>query len=648
MNLRFWKVVATAAVLAGMMTLADVPTAEAGGRLVVKRFLLGRLEPNTNKFVATGARGTTNAYRDNVVMFVFSQPVNFDSVDNRTIKIGIPSGQAGELFIDADGEFYRYVLKKFDNVSQTFIQQREYRNRVIFDPTSRQAANPTDVNPFGFSENTTYRVTVPGLDAGTTKVVKSRKGEFNEETFETTFRTTSSYLQDYSQPAIVAIEASDAPGIPLADRDEVDSRADIVAYFSEPMLPGSFDPDSTFIVRMLDDDTTDGLPFTPRPLSGTIRQSPDGLSFSFRPAFGYGRGPASIEVELTGDLTDRSANVVTKGAVIAFTSELDPLAPNFNELTEEFTDNVYEDTTYQATYVLGDWNVQKNPGVLAGIFGNLVTTIITASNSGNAIPWWYTQAHSQHLYSATSSEIGTTPRTISGFMWRYYYGTAAASASYSAITIQMGHNTSGSLASTWASSYSDTPVTTYPKGTYNIPTSDVDWITGPKFTTNFSFNGKDNVVLEIDNPNGCSPTVYNYWRHTSNSGGTTHVRQYSGTGTIYLLTWKFDTKFFYLVDRSEAQSHWYDTGVLTPNWLDPIIVQSIPPGTSALITFQGAHEDGQNPGTPDETGVTAWTTDPVSDLRGFRFIRFHADMTSNIGAQTKPIIESIKLPFIYY
>ncbi|MHC4822117.1 MAG: hypothetical protein ACYTDX_10410, partial [Planctomycetota bacterium] len=201
MNLRFWKVAATAAVLMGMVSLADAPVAEAGKRLVVKRFLLGRLEPNTDKFVATGSRGTTNAYRDNVLMFVFSRPVNFNSIDDRTIKIGIPAGQAGELFIGADGEFYRYVVKKFDNVSQTFVPKRTYRNRVIFDPTSRQASNIQDQNPFGFEADSTYTVTVNGLDSGTTKVVRGRKGELNERTFSTSFRTTAGYLQDYSQPS---------------------------------------------------------------------------------------------------------------------------------------------------------------------------------------------------------------------------------------------------------------------------------------------------------------------------------------------------------------------------------------------------------------------------------------------------------------
>src|SRR5688572_31746503 len=75
--LRSWKAgVAMAALGAVAILGGGGSTAEAKGDLVVKRFLIGRLEPNTDKFVAIGGRGTQNVYRDCVVMLVFSRPID--------------------------------------------------------------------------------------------------------------------------------------------------------------------------------------------------------------------------------------------------------------------------------------------------------------------------------------------------------------------------------------------------------------------------------------------------------------------------------------------------------------------------------------------------------------------------------------------
>src|SRR5690349_2564653 len=102
--MRSWKMVAASAVLAGTAALgAGASSADAKGNLIVKRFLLGRLEANTNTFIATGGRGTTNAFRDNVIQFVFTAPVDFNTLNPRTVKIGVPSGPV--LFIDAQGTF---------------------------------------------------------------------------------------------------------------------------------------------------------------------------------------------------------------------------------------------------------------------------------------------------------------------------------------------------------------------------------------------------------------------------------------------------------------------------------------------------------------------------------------------------------------
>ncbi len=632
MMLRHWK---TAALVVGLATLASAGAspAEAGKDLAVKRFLLGRLEPLTDRFIATGARGTTNAFRDNVLMFVFSGPVDFDSLNDRTVKIGIPS--TGGLFIAAEGEFYRYSVKQFNAVTGEYEVKRTYKNRYLFDPTKRQ--NATKKNPYGFAENSTFSVTLEGLDAGTNKTVRGAGGEYLTRTFVTSFRTTAKYLQDYTQPYLVSVEGSDAPGVPLEGRSSVDSKADVIARFSEPMLLSAFDPKSTFTVF------NQG---TGQPVSGTIRASPDGLSFTYRPVFGYGRGPFQVTVTIASSLSDRSGNVVAKGVVVNFVSEEDPFAPNFDEVVESFDLNTFEDQAFTPVIARADWAKQKTPGILIGIIANKSLDIIFGGTSGHGIPWWNSTAHTQFLYTAAG--MGSTPRTISGFSWRYYTGGGALATTYPQTTIMMGHNTSGNVNTNFTGTFSDTPVTVVSSVNYNpAANSETNWISGPVFTGTFPYNGKDYAVLDIAQNGG---TSINYWAVTTTSPSLTCLRQYTSGTTTYLnaLSYNHDARFLYQVDSSEARSLWYDTGVTSPTILDRIVTQSVPPGTSVAVLFQGGTENPSIPGTVDPTTLTPWTSDPAADLSGYRFLRFYVDMKANIGSSTKPSLDEIRIAYIFF
>ncbi len=629
-----WKKATVAVALAAVATLGSAPPGAAKDPLVVKGFLLGRLEDNTYKFIATGARGTQNAYRNNVLLFVFSAPVDFDTLDARTVKIGIPAGTG--LFIDAEGSFYRYVVYERDEsapAGDVYIPKRVYRNRVIFDPTSRQEEELKQ-NPYGFEVNSLYTVTVPGLDTGTTKVVRSTEGAYNERTFTTTFRTTDKYLQDYDQPHIVKVEANDAPNVPLDGRSSVDSRADIIAFFTEPMLVSSFDVNSTF--RVFNSGQN-------RYMSGTIRAAPDGRSFTFRPAFGYGRGPFNIRVTLASTLTDRPGNPLDKGLTVNFTTEYDPFAPNYDEITEDFVNGTFEDKTYTATYDKSTWNATQTPGTLSGVFGAKSLDITFGQTGGYASPFWIQPCHTQNLYSP--AQMGSTARTVSQWVWRHYLANGRATTStYSTVLCLLGHNAAGSLNTNFTGSFSDTPVQVF-SGSYTPPSADVEWITGPTFTTTWAYNGRDHVVVDTDSRvGGSSP---NYWRYTrtGQGGGNTMYDTLNGTT---VLTWNHDIRFLYLVDKSEAQSLWYDTTQTNPLWLDPIVLSTVPPGTVSSIVFQGGHESPTTANTVDTSTITAWTSDPFSDLPGFRFIRFHVDMTSNLGSSTRPSIDQVKLPYIFY
>src|SRR5258706_11503026 len=109
-----------------------------------------------------------------------------------------------------------------------------------------------------------------------------------------------------------------------------------------------------------------------------------------------------------------------------------------------------------------------------------------------------------------------------------------------------------------------------------------------------------------------------------------------------------DTHWLYQVGKTEAQPKCYDTGAPTPNSPQPILIQTVPAGTVVTVLFQGAKPDPLVPANPDSASVSLWTSNPLADLPGYRFIRFHVDMQSNLGTTTKPSLDTITMPYIYF
>ena len=114
-----------------------------------------------------------------------------------------------------------------------------------------------------------------------------------------------------------------------------------------------------------------------------------------------------------------------------------------------------------------------------------------------------------------------------------------------------------------------------------------------------------------------------------------------------------------IIDESEAQSLFYDAydsipqiagGRPLPQYLSAVITPinaDQPVGTTTKIEFQGTTEDANNPGTADPSNASAWK-DKLSDLAGYRFIRFRTKFAGNPQTKQQPQIESIVLPFIYF
>ena len=282
----------------------------AEGRLVnlrVRKFLVGHLEANTDRFIARGGRNEQAVLRDEMLYFEFSGPVDIESVDFGTVRIGTPTSTGGVL--PATGSFYPHVVKEFDPISGTFVPKRRHRNRFLFDPTSRQEPTVRQ-NPYGFDADTSYVVIIPGADDGAERTVRTPGGSPVRAPFRTTFRTTDAQLVDYRQPSVILLEASDAPGIPLDGRTGVDPAADIVAYFSEPMLAASFDAATTF--RVFD-------PAAGAPVPGTVLPPTDRRVATFRIDPAFDAAGRSVVATLTTDLLDRAGNPLFEEATATFT-----------------------------------------------------------------------------------------------------------------------------------------------------------------------------------------------------------------------------------------------------------------------------------------------------------------------------------------
>ncbi len=348
--MRPWKPLAVAVILSASTVVGPaLSPARAGDRLIdlagdrigirLKRFLVGYLEPNTDRFVALNGRGADDCFRDAVLMFEFTGPIDltrvgpvdyfetitdefgnvfpnpgydlnpaFVHLNSETIRIGTAAGPG--LFIPAEGSFNEYTVRQFNPVSGSYDPKRTYRDRILFDPTKR-LDGVRDRNPDGFDANTEYTIILPGVDSGADRTVRSRSGRPLLRTFETTVRTQDAYQFDYFQPSVVSVEATDLPGAPLDGRSDVPADAGIVATFSEPMSESTFIVGSTFLVR----ETDSGLD-----VPGTIAFSPDRRQCLFLPSDGFGPDPIEIEVTVKQGLTDRVGYSLSQEVKARFTT----------------------------------------------------------------------------------------------------------------------------------------------------------------------------------------------------------------------------------------------------------------------------------------------------------------------------------------
>lgn len=590
-----------------------------------------------------GGSGSTDVYRDARLLFVFNVPVDINSVNERTIRIGNPV--AGGLFLPAVG--------RFETVSG-------HPNQIVFNPTFSKG-NPGSQadNPLGFGAFGIYQIEILSVMESSV-YVKNLSGGGVVQTYRGQIQTIDEYIPTQNQPEISGHEPADgATGIP--------SKADIIVYFTEPMKPSSFTIGQTFIVL---DESSGRIPL------GSLRFSSDYRAVTFRPLFGYGKGVDSpdpnlagvpVSVTVTRGVTNLSGRPIPVSLSFAFRTEYDPTQPNFNDFREDFLTRTYEDTTYGTgsgmgnNYPLASWNSTGGPGLLRGVFQSGTSTIGTHNNYVTLEPFAVGAVAAQWQTICFSTEVGGSSRTITGVDWFKYCVSFATTCT--GTKVMLGHTKSGALTTNFTSNYSDTPVTVLSGVTYNISTGNRVWQALPPFTTNFPYNGSDNLIVEIQHTGssgggyvgGTAIRGYAEWLENNAVGAalrsahTVAQNATYGTGTPPARTanFRYDMKLYYMIDQSEAQSKWYDSGLQQPQYLDTVVLQTAPVGTISTLTYQGAPELPLSGGQPDEENATGWVSN-LSELAGYRFVRFHWDAKGNGQSNQLPEVDEIIFPFIYF
>ncbi|MEN8162632.1 MAG: Ig-like domain-containing protein [Acidobacteriota bacterium] len=523
-------------------------------------------------------------------------------------------------------------------------------NWILFNPTYQTAYDPSDPNrppdnPFGFDGNAVFVVEVPAV-GDRANVVTNTSGDPIVKRYLADFATTDDYIQTYTQPEIVETD-------PLDGSIEVSATADVSLKFSEPMKPSSFRLGDTMIVRNLD---------TGRDVLGTLRFSSDAKTVSFRPIFGYGPGPYDIFVRVKSEVTNLSGNHIPKEVRIQFRTERDDNVATLIDIRETFDTSDNEDTTFDTIEALAAWNKGATSGNLAGLYA---TGTSTFKNTTTYLypPWaWGQNYPGQFQTFWKASEIGNSPRMMTGFSW--YYQASNAASTVTAVTINLGHHDPGSsggngLSTKLGTNFSDTPVTVVGNlASYSIPqnTTAGSWLAGPTFSKNFKYNGSDNLLFELfctTDVNGLTNRIINgAWGFAYMSLQRTAYTQpnWWGGGATVTNTYGFDVRFTWLVSTAEAQSLFYDTSVKSPTFLGALIDPAMseqPAGTTTVLYFQGAPEDTNNPGTADTLAASEWF-DNLTKISGYRFVRFNVLMYANTSTSQVPVYDTMTFPYYFF
>ena len=608
-------------------------------------------ETATGHLVQLGGPGSREVERDARLLFTFNVPVDLATVNDRTLRVGIPT--PGGLYIEATGIYYHPVDPGTGE---------QILNQVLFNPTFSRAQSTPD-NPLGFNSNEEYNIEIPSVLTRNV-YVKNLHGDGVVIDYSAEFFTGSNYINTGDQPRWDSVNS-----LPKDGDVQVDAKADIVVAFDQAMKPDSFAIGDSFTITNLFDGSS--------PL-GQLIFSADLTKAIFRPVFGYGKGVDStggnpnnpidpqtdgyaFRVQVSRDVVNLAGNPIPQAVDFSFRTRYDPTQPGFDDIREEFESTANRDGTYIPGSANALWNNNSRPGFLAGVFTQGTVTISNHNNIVTLEPWAVgnTAAQWQALYF--SSEVGGSPRTMTGFDW-HKYATSQATTCQN-VTIQIGHTKNGALTTNFANNYSATPTTCVNGVSYSMTIGTYTFFAAPKFTSNFSYNGSDNLILEI-NHTGSSGGGYTGttpargWAEwlVNNTGASTRAAQTVALGAPYgtnglrTSVVAYDIRWYYLIDQSEARSVWYDTTLTTPQYLDVVLFPNLASqsaGTQSTFSFQGAPELPLSGGQPDVQKATNWEG-ALPSVSGYRFVRFEAVLVGNGTTGQQPSFDTLVIPYVFF
>jgi len=293
---------------------------------------------------------------------------------------------------------------------------------------------------------------------------------------------------------------------------------------------------------------------------------------------------------------------------------------------------------------------------------------------GQGVPPSSAGRRTMNLYR--QAELGA-----SGTVIRVAWGPesdATFASTYPNVSVRLGHHqvgTSFSAGSFNAEFDVDGFVTVVNRVDYVVPQRfdvngappDDGYLDWPALESFFDFDGINDVIVDVEAQEGTTfQTIRMFWAvnqafgtctcvftfgcAANNSIGQRHVTTTFGAdlpdppnnpafGFLNPFPGVYVMQFELAKLRSDAQSLYYDTLADAPDYLSPIINPLVQQGGATVSFTWSASADGIVEDVPFSPNI--------DDSDGFRFLRFHVVMRSNLFTQGRPRVELIEVPFTF-
>ena len=278
-----------------VLAFGAVMTSCGGGGKGAREMKLVQLLYVDRSLEPTAATGVENLPRNAQLLFVFSEQVNANTVDEQTIQLRY-------------GGAFQSVPKGSFSVTG---------NQVRFDPTVTSQGQP---NPFGFLPITQHSIDIPNFEEQD-GVIENLDFDPNLSSFFTTFTTGDGFLRELVPPEVV-----DVFFVPERDplTGNVPGNGIMAIEFSEAMDPGTFiqGPKSVPPGESLPDITTIDIRNTllnsinianmreGQAIPGNFTHDPAAKVYFFQPLFSFGDKKYEFQVQLFQGLKDLSGNLL--------------------------------------------------------------------------------------------------------------------------------------------------------------------------------------------------------------------------------------------------------------------------------------------------------------------------------------------------